>query len=154
AAARLDPFVAWRLRQLTRREASRLPVCQTRLWSMPRITRRRMVPEWIERRFVRRMFNRFFRARRPSAPGAAATHRELRQHRRNLPWIGEARRRRVLLLFLVFIPTIVASGFMLSVLPHQGRSWIELAIVAFFGALFGWISIGFWTAVFGFFTLV
>jgi membrane glycosyltransferase len=121
---------------------------------MPRITRGRMAPEWIERRFLRRMFNRFFRSREPSPPGAAHTHRELRQQRRRLPWIWEARRRRLLLLFLVWIPTLVASGFMSSVLPHQGRSWIELAIVVFFGALFGWISIGFWTAVFGFFTLV
>ncbi|HSP97217.1 MAG TPA: glucans biosynthesis glucosyltransferase MdoH, partial [Candidatus Dormibacteraeota bacterium] len=153
-AARLDPFVAWRLRRLTHRDATALPLCQSRLCAMPRITRRKMVPEWIERRFARRMFNRLFHPRRPSSPGAAHTHRELRQQRRRLPWIREARRRRVLLLFLVFIPTIVASGFMLSVLPRQGQSWIELAIVTFFGALFGWISIGFWTAVFGFFTLV
>jgi membrane glycosyltransferase len=40
------------------------------------------------------------------------------------------------------------------VLPHQGQTWLELAIVLFFGALFGWISIGFWTATLGFFTLV
>jgi membrane glycosyltransferase len=153
AAAQIDPFVAWRLRQLTGREVGRLPVCRGRLWTAPRLTRRPMVPEWIERRFVRRIFNRLFR-RRPPAPGAASSHREVRQRRRQLPWIGEARRRRLLLLFLVLIPTIVASGFMLSVLPHQGQSWIELAIVVFFGALFGWISIGFWTAVFGFFTLV
>ncbi len=153
-AAHLDPFVAWRLRRLTERNASRLPVCQERLWTTPRLTRHRMVPEWIERRFVRRMFNRLFRARRPSPPGAALTHRELRQQRRRLPWIREARRRRVMLLILVWLPTLVASGFMLSVLPHRGQSWIELAIVVFFGALFGWISIGFWTAVFGFFTLI
>src|SRR5262249_35934745 len=30
----------------------------------------------------------------------------------------------------------------------------EVAITIFFGALFGWISIGFWTAVLGFLTLV
>ena len=154
AAAHLDPFLAWRLRRATGQENARLPVCQGRFWAMPRIARARMAPEWIERRFLRRMFNRFFRSREPSPPGAAHTHRELRQQRRHLPWIGEARRRRVLLLFLVWIPTIVASGFMAAVLPHQGRSWIELAIVVFFGALFGWISIGFWTAVFGFFTLI
>jgi membrane glycosyltransferase len=154
-SARVDPFVAWRLRRLTGRSTvGALPTCQSRLWTGPRITRRPMVPEWIERRFVRRMFNRLFRGRRPSPPGAAHTHRELRQQRRRLPWIGEARRRRVLLLILVWLPTIVASGFMLSVLPHRGQSWVELAIVVFFGALFGWISIGFWTAVFGFFTLV
>ena len=72
-AARLDRFVAWRLRQLTRREVGRLPVCQSRLWAMPRITRRRMVPEWIERRFARRMFNRFFRARQPPVTGFFTT---------------------------------------------------------------------------------
>ena len=148
-----EAFRAWRLGQVGG-DAGPLPVRDGRLWSMPRITRSRMVPEWIERRFVRRQFNRFFRRKRPSAPGAAHTHRELRQQRRHLPWIGEARRRRVMLMVLVWIPSIIASGFMASVLPHQGRSWIELAIVVFFGALFGWISIGFWTAVFGFFTLV
>lgn len=153
-AAQLDPFLAWRLRRAAGAAIGGAPACQGRLWSMPRITRGRMTPEWIERRFLRRMFNRVFRARVPSPPGAAHTHRELRQQRRQLPWIWEARRRRVLLIFLVWIPTIIASGFMASVLPHQGGSWIELAIVVFFGALFGWISIGFWTAVFGFFTLI
>src|SRR5436309_10918346 len=39
---------------------------------------------------------------------------------------------------------------MLQVLPYQGRTFLEAAIVIFFGALFGWISIGFWTALMGF----
>jgi membrane glycosyltransferase len=43
---------------------------------------------------------------------------------------------------------------MVNVLPQQGGTWIEAAIVVLFGALFGWISIGFWTATLGFFTLV
>jgi uncharacterized membrane protein YgcG len=60
----------------------------------------------------------------------------------------------LLLGLLVLIPTTVASGFMVNVLPRHGETWLELAIVAFFGALFGWISIGFWTAVLGFLTLV
>ena len=42
---------------------------------------------------------------------------------------------------------------MVNVLPHQGATWLEVAIVVFFGALFGWISIGFWTALLGFSTL-
>lgn len=147
-----DDYLAWRLERLGGGAA--LPLAGGRLWSAPRISRSRMVPEFVERRFLRRQFNKFFRPNRPSPPGAAHTHRELRQQRRRLPWIGEARRRRVLLMVLVWIPSIIASGFMASVLPHQGRSWVELAIVVFFGALFGWISIGFWTAAFGFFTLV
>ncbi|MBI3784026.1 MAG: glucans biosynthesis glucosyltransferase MdoH [Deltaproteobacteria bacterium] len=79
--------------------------------------------------------------------------RALYHQRDNLPWIGAARRRRILLMILVLIPSVVASGFMQSVLPHQGGDWLELIIVLFFGALFGWISIGFWTAMLGFFTL-
>jgi hypothetical protein len=52
--------------------------------------------------------------------------------------------------FLVLIPTVIASGFMLQVLPYQGRTALEVLIALLFGALFGWISIGFWTAFAGF----
>jgi membrane glycosyltransferase len=55
---------------------------------------------------------------------------------------------------LVLIPSVIASGFMVNVLPRQGSTWLEFAIVIFFGALFGWISIGFWTALLGFLTLL
>jgi membrane glycosyltransferase len=78
----------------------------------------------------------------------------VRQRRRQLGWTRAARRRRLLFGVLVLIPTIIASGFMLQVLPHQGRTLLEQVIAALFGALFGWISIGFWTATMGFFLLV
>ena len=42
---------------------------------------------------------------------------------------------------------------MVNVLPHQGGTALEVAIALFFGALFGWISIGFWTAMLGFLLL-
>jgi membrane glycosyltransferase len=157
--AGLDDFVTWRLARRAAVQAdagpastSALPVCAGRLWSMPRLTRRPMVPDRIERRFVRRTFGRLFGGRR--APGAAEQHQSLRSERSRWPWVRSARRRRLLLAVLVLIPSIVASGFMLNVLPHQGGTWLEVAIVLFFGALFGWISIGFWTATLGFFTLV
>ncbi|MGH7790481.1 MAG: glucans biosynthesis glucosyltransferase MdoH, partial [Candidatus Binatia bacterium] len=82
------------------------------------------------------------------------THEPLRSLRRRLPWVSVARRRRLLLGTLVILPSIAASISMLSILPLQGRSALELTIVMFFGALFGWISIGFWTATLGFFTLL
>jgi membrane glycosyltransferase len=156
--AGVDDFVTWRLARLADRARSpgtrlALPLCGGRLWTMPRLTRRRMVPEWIERRFLRRIFGRLLR-RRPRSPSAEETHESLRSQRRRWPWIRAAHRRRLVLAILVCIPSVVASGFMLSVLPHQGRTWLEVAIVLFFGALFGWISIGFWTATLGFFTLV
>ena len=65
-----------------------------------------------------------------------------------------AHRRRFLLVLLVLLPTTVASGFMVNVLPYGASTWLEFAIVCFFGALFGWISIGFWTALMGFVLLL
>ena len=156
--AGLDDFVAWRLARMAAvpppgATPPTLPLCEGRLWAMPRLTRRRMVPEWIERRFLRRIFGRVLR-HQPVSPRAEEAHEPLRSQRRRWPWIRAARRRRLVLAFLVLIPSVVASGFMLSVLPHRGQTWLEVAIVLFFGALFGWISIGFWTATLGFFTLV
>jgi membrane glycosyltransferase len=43
---------------------------------------------------------------------------------------------------------------MVNVLPYKGRTWLEVAIAVVFGALFGWISIGFWTAMLGFWVLL
>jgi membrane glycosyltransferase len=142
-----DDFAGWRLaRALDRVTAPEVP----RLGSMPPLERGTMVHEPLRRGFVRRGPRR---APATTAPGAlyGAT---LRQMRRGLPWTRVARRRRVLLVLLVLVPTTIASQFMVNVLPYQGRSGLEVAIAVFFGALFGWISIGFWTAVLGFRTLV
>jgi hypothetical protein len=78
----------------------------------------------------------------------------LRRLRRPFGWTRVAHWRRLLLVLLVLVPTSVASAFMMDVLPHQGRGWLELVIVVFFGLLFGWVSVGFWTSLFGFVTLV
>ena len=119
--------------------------------SMPPLARDRMVPEKVERRFLRRLFRRLTlrRVKEPVLRGRA-----LRRERNRYPWIGAARRRRIVFAFLVLLPSIVASGFMSNVLPHKGETALEVAIVLFFGALFSWISIGFWTALLGFVTLV
>ncbi len=61
--------------------------------------------------------------------------------------------RRTLLLALVLVPSGIAAQFMLQVLPYQGRTWLEAAIVLVFAALFGWISIGLWTSILGFMLL-
>jgi len=47
----------------------------------------------------------------------------------------------LLLATLVLLPTVVASGFMVNVLPRAGGTILEVAIVVVFGVLFGWISI-------------
>jgi membrane glycosyltransferase len=121
--------------------------------SMPPLSRGSMVPDPLGHGLFGRWMRRFSRrSRRP--PPTLPPHRPLRGLRRELPWIGAARRRRLLLMGLVAIPSVVASAFMVNVLPHQGRTALEVAIVVFFGALFGWISVGFWTALIGFVSLV
>ncbi len=133
------------------RRPSSVPVRDGVFRPTPPLTRRSMVSEPIGRGFLRTLAG-------PARRGRPATGtlygRPLRRLRRTLPWTRVAHRRRLLLGALVLIPTIVASGFMVNVLPHQGDTWLEVAIAVFFGALFGWISIGFWTAVLGFWMLV
>jgi membrane glycosyltransferase len=152
--AESDAFLAWRLdAYLTERfgHGTSAPPSPDGFTSMPPLARRAMIPEQIERRVLRRFINRF----RPGQTKVArARRRALRARRRQLPWIHSARRRRTLLAQLVLIPSVIASGFMVNVLPRQGGTWLEFFIVIFFGALFGWISIGFWTALLGFITLV
>jgi membrane glycosyltransferase len=128
-----------------------------KLRSMPNLTRGHMTGHRLERSGLRR---RITARRRPAdrawagdgATGAATLPGAHPPRRRRQPWAQAATRRRLLLAILVLIPSIIASGFMVDVLPQQGRTPLETAIVICFGALFGWISIGFWTAVAGFVT--
>ena len=83
-----------------------------------------------------------------AAPETAAAHATRRR------WERAAVRRRILLGALVAVPSVIAARFMIDVLPQQGGNWREIVISVFFGALFGWISIGFWTAMAGFAILV
>jgi membrane glycosyltransferase len=119
---------------------------------MPPNERANFVAHRLERQGLRR------RITRVGAPPAAAPDAPVpeppRARRRGLAWVRVARRRRLLLALLVVLPSVVASGFMSSVLPHKGSTLLELAISLFFGALFAWISIGFWTAVLGFLLLL
>ncbi|MHB1565275.1 MAG: glucans biosynthesis glucosyltransferase MdoH [Acidiferrobacter sp.] len=54
-----------------------------------------------------------------------------------------------LLALLVLMPSVVASQFMLQVLPHPGFLILNGALATVFGLLFGWISIGLWISVAG-----
>ena len=69
-------------------------------------------------------------------------------------WGKTAAYRRLLLLFLIGLTTIVAGGYMMYVLPHRGQTSLEIVIVIFFALLFAWISIGFWTSLIGFWVLL
>jgi len=157
--AAMDDFLAWRLdaalsgrfaRDGAARRPATLPAHDGRFASAPTLTRSAMVPERMERRVLRRVLDHLGGKRSASAQA----RRDLRRCRRMLPWKRVAVRRRLLLAGLVLLPSFVASGFMVNVLPRQGGTALEVAIVLVFGALFGWISIGFWTALLGFVSLI
>jgi membrane glycosyltransferase len=161
-----DGFPDWRLRVALSGGAQRPPdEMLAKAWrgdgyfrSMPPLVRRSMRSNRLRRRGVFRVVEPLHPARTtdafpPDGNGLPDT-RPLRVQRHSQRWFWVALRRRALLGFLVLIPSVVAAGFMVNVLPHQGRTWLEVAISFFFGALFGWISIGFWTALLGFFTLL
>lgn len=65
-------------------------------------------------------------------------------------WRWVANTRRTLFALLVLGQTFVATVFMLRVLPYHGGTWVEVALASLFAVLYGWISIGFWTAIWGF----
>ena len=67
---------------------------------------------------------------------------------RHWPWT--AYRRRFLLFGLAGTQSAVATRYFLEMLPNQGEGALELSVAGLFAILFGWISLGFWTAAAGF----
>ncbi len=65
-------------------------------------------------------------------------------------WQRSGTWRRALLYALVLVQTWIATDFMTSVLPYQGRQLLEIGMLALFAVLFAWVSLGFWTAMAGF----
>jgi membrane glycosyltransferase len=72
----------------------------------------------------------------------------------NEPWRKIASRRRFLLLILVLTPALIAASVMGSLLPQRGTTILEASIIFVYCVLFIWISLGFWTALAGFWTLL
>ncbi len=69
-------------------------------------------------------------------------------------WERTALKRRILLLALILVPSLQASSVMMGLLPRKGASLMELIMTALFFMLFSWVSVGFWTAIFGFCVLM
>src|SRR5262245_17224924 len=79
----------------------------------------------------------------PSNPGVKAKRRRVR-------WQRAAALRRACLVALVLTQTVIATSYMASIVPYQGRQPLEIPMLVLFSVLFAWISAGFWTAMAGF----
>lgn len=64
-----------------------------------------------------------------------------------------ARVRRTVLLGIITVTSIMASSHMADILPNRGNNPLEFLVLLVFGILFAWISLGFWLAMLGLFTL-
>ncbi|HEX7635943.1 MAG TPA: glycosyltransferase, partial [Noviherbaspirillum sp.] len=69
-------------------------------------------------------------------------------------WQHNGNIRRLVLLLLMLAQTAFATSFMRQILPYQGTTLVEAAMLALFALLFCWVSAGFWTAMAGFLVLV
>jgi membrane glycosyltransferase len=77
-----------------------------------------------------------------------------RENNKHHAWEIHARLRRIALLGLIVLTCIVGGQHIAHILPHRGTTILEVAIVIVFATLFAWISIGFWEAMAGLFTLL
>nr|MBF0682203.1 glycosyltransferase [Pseudomonas sp.] len=144
---------------------------RTCVQSTPPIVRTRMVPEpWhtsvLQLSWWRLLFKKNREVELPSLP--ASIDRS--------GWRKVAHYRRAALLILMLVQTVIATWHMKDVLPYQGWALVELqevfrqpwqqsarqilpyvvqtSILALFALLFCWVSVGFWTALMGFFQLL
>lgn len=69
-------------------------------------------------------------------------------------WQHSGNLRRLVLLALVLLQTMLATYFMSEVLPYHGAEPLERMILGLFALLFCWVSAGFWTAMTGFLVLM
>jgi membrane glycosyltransferase len=88
-------------------------------------------------------------ARRSMASRELHPSESVHARRRRAGWVNAARRRRGVLALLIFVPATVASYFMSGAMPAAEGNFVRIPLTLLFGALFGWISFGFWTALAG-----
>jgi len=70
-------------------------------------------------------------------------------------WERTASHRRLLLALLVGVSTCAATLIMgIAIVPQKGGTFLASIMIVAFAALFAWISVGFWTALAGFFTIL
>jgi membrane glycosyltransferase len=114
-----------------------------RIVAMPPLNRAPMAPHPWQRTLLQRLMGKRGEGESGEAPDPSSFW-----------WHRTALFRRICLLGLVVLQTVIATNFMGSILPYQGRQPLEIAIVVLFAILFGWVSAGFWTAIAGFAILI
>ena len=73
-----------------------------------------------------------------------------RRTHRPSSWRWVARRRRALFTALIVGQSLLATYYMIAVLPYHGSTLLEIALAATFALNFAWVGTGAWLAVFGF----
>jgi membrane glycosyltransferase len=146
-----EAFLRWRL---SARGAGRVPRAgmpePVPLTPTPPLLRGVMTSE----RFLGRRLGEWRRRGRPAVSAEPADPPREERRLARVAWGRRGRWRRALLAILVVVPSALAGAAFLATLPAQVWLPAELALALIFGALFGWISLGFWTALFGFVTLL
>ncbi len=69
-------------------------------------------------------------------------------------WEKSGGKRRLLLLALMALPSLVAAQILYSMLPAHGLLGLNLLVVVLFAVLFSWISVGFWSSLAGMIVLL
>ncbi|HEX6439893.1 MAG TPA: glucans biosynthesis glucosyltransferase MdoH [Candidatus Binatia bacterium] len=116
-------------------------------WAMPEIKRLSMLPNRMERNPLVTLW-RALRGRTRNndieRTGPASTKAAL------AGWRGAAASRRRVLIALIIIQTAIATWSLGNTFPYPWLKASEIAILVLFAILFSWISLGFWSAVAGF----
>ena len=126
---------------------------RARLETTPPLNRASMAPQAWPRVWWRRLVSdrdREGTGHEAWASRHAGAEREVASPETPRRFVHVAFRRRLALATLTIAQTWVATDSMTAVLPYHGRQPLEIAILVLFAILFGWISVGFWTAMAGF----
>jgi len=148
-----DPDAATRQAMIDLMTRLDAPRPDTGIAPTPPLTRTAMAPESMALRVWRKALGKVVGTPQPEA-GQPPKDSAAPDVASDQTWSTVAGRRRMVLAVLIFAPTAFAVLRMAAVLPHAGGTILEKVLLAVFAMLFAWISVGFWTAMVGFFTLL